>query len=131
MTQLEKIKQHLLKGNSLTPLEALGVFGCFRLAARIEELRKQGMTIDTEVRKDAAGKKYARYSACKAQLRVGGTVEILPTGERYGASVDVGACYKVRGFTDTRVDVWVKRARRDGGNYLQSVSIKAVRPVAA
>lgn len=39
-TQEELITDHLLSGKTLTPLEALEKFGCFRLAARIHEIRR-------------------------------------------------------------------------------------------
>lgn len=39
-SQTDAILQHLKKGYSLTPLEALDLFGCFRLGARIWELKK-------------------------------------------------------------------------------------------
>lgn len=39
MTQKDLILKHLLRGMSLTPLEALSRFGCFRLGARIYDLR--------------------------------------------------------------------------------------------
>ncbi len=41
------IRQHLEAGNSLTSLQALNHFGCARLAARIDELRNAGMSIET------------------------------------------------------------------------------------
>ena len=42
-TQCAAILEHLKKGLSITPLEALNLCGCFRLAARIHDLRhKQG-----------------------------------------------------------------------------------------
>lgn len=78
MTQIEQIKNHLLAGNTLTPLEALGVFGCFRLAARIDELRNQGIDIDTHVKRDALGKKYASYS--HSELGRGSTIDLRVTG---------------------------------------------------
>lgn len=60
MTQEEAILEHLKSGKSLTPVEALNFYGCFRLAARIDDLRKSGHFIETEIiKKD--GKKYARY----------------------------------------------------------------------
>ena len=46
-TQRNQILEYLLAGFSLTPLEALEKFGCFRLAARIEELRDMGYAIIT------------------------------------------------------------------------------------
>lgn len=38
MSQNKAILQHLQKGHSITPLEALHLFGCFRLSARIHDL---------------------------------------------------------------------------------------------
>jgi len=40
-----RIRRHLQSGNSLTPLDALYQFGCFRLGARIYDLRKAGLKI--------------------------------------------------------------------------------------
>lgn len=61
-TQREKIKKYLEDGHSLTPLDALSLFGCFRLATRIFELKKQGMNIRTEmVENPETGKRYAKY----------------------------------------------------------------------
>lgn len=63
MSQLERIKSHLSSGQSITALEALGVYGCYRLAARINELRDRGMPIDMKTCTDAMGRRYARYTA--------------------------------------------------------------------
>ena len=63
MSQCEDIKAHLQAGYSLTALEALQRFGCFRLAARIADLKKEGMHIDAVMVADEdTGKVYARYS---------------------------------------------------------------------
>lgn len=63
-TQTEKILAYLSKHKKITPIEALNKFGCFRLAARISDLRKSGHTIWTEsVTKD--GKTFASYSLSK------------------------------------------------------------------
>lgn len=62
MTQREMIKKYLEEGHRLTPLDALRMFGCFRLATRIFELKKSGMNIVTEIVEDKqTGKRYARY----------------------------------------------------------------------
>ena len=61
MTQLQQIEKYLESGKSLTPLEALDRFQCFRLAARVGELRNRGMKIKTIMR-DNNGKRYAEYS---------------------------------------------------------------------
>lgn len=40
---------HLKDGRSITPLEALDKFGCFRLGARIFELKEEGHPIEREM----------------------------------------------------------------------------------
>ena len=55
------ILTRLQEGRSLTPLEALNEFGCFRLAAHIESLRKDGHRIFTHMVNEN-GKKYAKYT---------------------------------------------------------------------
>ena len=63
MTQNQQIKSYLEKGKSITPLQALNKFGCFRLAARISDLRNEGLKIATKiVTKD--GKTFAKYYLC-------------------------------------------------------------------
>jgi len=59
MSHSAQILNHLRK-EPITALEALDKYGCFRLAARIQELRMRGHKIHTET---AArnGKRYARY----------------------------------------------------------------------
>ena len=59
-SQCQLILDYLKAGGELTPIEALNKFGCFRLAARINDLRKEGHFIDT-VWKKRNGKKFARY----------------------------------------------------------------------
>ena len=59
-TQKEQIKKHLLSKKSITPLQALNKFGCFRLAAVIYRLKEEGLKIATEI--EHKGKKqFARY----------------------------------------------------------------------
>jgi hypothetical protein len=55
------ILTHLTNVGSLTPLEALNEYGCFRLAAHIESLRKDGHRIFTEMVNEG-GKKFAKYT---------------------------------------------------------------------
>jgi hypothetical protein len=47
-SQSQKILSYLQSGKSITPITALNKFGCFRLAARISDLRKEGHTIHTD-----------------------------------------------------------------------------------
>ena len=48
-SQKEQIKRHLLVRKSITPIQALNMFGCFRLAAVIYKLKEEGMKIVTEI----------------------------------------------------------------------------------
>jgi hypothetical protein len=61
MTQTETILAHLEAGHSITPLDALREYGCFRLAARIKDLRDAGHDVQTDWETDGE-KKWARYS---------------------------------------------------------------------
>lgn len=65
MTQCEMIQRHLIEFGSITPGTALEEYGCFRLSARIADLKAMGMNIitESETRKNRFGKKvrYARY----------------------------------------------------------------------
>lgn len=70
MTQNDAIKQHLLSGKPITPLDALQKYGCFRLAARIDDLRKAGLDIETLTEK-RNGKQYASY-VLRGQLQMVG-----------------------------------------------------------
>lgn len=61
-SQCSKILGVLLDGGAITPLEALNRFGCFRLSARIHDLRhKQGYDIMTERVLTSSGKYVAQY----------------------------------------------------------------------
>ncbi len=60
-SQANKILKYLKSGRSLTAMQALVAFQCFRLAARVHELKKKGHNIkqSTIVSK---GKTYAKYT---------------------------------------------------------------------
>jgi hypothetical protein len=53
-------------GNAITHITALGMFGCARLAARIDDLRNMGYNIITEDVKQN-GKTFARYHLAKGK----------------------------------------------------------------
>lgn len=54
------IKGWLLNGKSITPMEALNMFGCFRLSARIADLREEGLAVVTDM-VTINDKRVARY----------------------------------------------------------------------
>jgi len=61
-SQSVRIYKHLVSGKSLTAIQALDKFGCFRLAARIAELKRMGFRIKTTTKTNKQGKRFASYS---------------------------------------------------------------------
>lgn len=78
--QEESILAHLRSGKHITPLEALGVYGVFRLGARIFNIKAylaeqgNGEAIATTRVVDSRKKQYARYRLVKAEPRITGTI---------------------------------------------------------
>jgi len=63
-SQTDQILNYLFEGKVITSIEALNKFGCFRLAARIADLRKCGHLIFTDsITKN--GKTFASYKLVK------------------------------------------------------------------
>ena len=60
-SQSENILAHLIEGYAITPLDALEQYGCFRLAALIYNLRKDGYDIKTNKVSNKYGKTFASY----------------------------------------------------------------------
>lgn len=50
-THKSLIRRRLTEGGSITPLEALRDYGCYRLASRISDLRREGMNITSAWRR--------------------------------------------------------------------------------
>jgi len=69
-TQNEAILAWLETGSGITPLDALQRFGCFRLGARIFELRRMGWEIDSTMVKTVTGKRIALYKMKSEQDRI-------------------------------------------------------------
>ena len=61
MSQNTQILSYLKQGKKITPIDALNKFGCFRLSARILDLRKSGHPIITQTI-TKQGKTFASYS---------------------------------------------------------------------
>ena len=63
----DAIREHLKTKGSITRLEALGLYSCMDITTVIRDLRRgskanKPMNIQTDIRYDNNGKKYARYS---------------------------------------------------------------------
>ena len=69
-SQNKQIKAWLESGKSITPMDALNIFGSFRLGARIFDLKNNyGMNIKTEMI-EVNGKRFARYYLEKDEDRI-------------------------------------------------------------
>jgi hypothetical protein len=79
---VEKVRAHLYSGKTITPGEALLVYGILRLASAIEDLRLTGEDIDMVIKVDPEGKRFGEYSL-RRPVRVGDTVQIR-RGHGYG-----------------------------------------------
>ena len=61
-TQVEKVLSHLKQGRSITQVEAIRLFKCYRLSAIIKRLRNSGYDIVTyNVRNSSGTGRHARY----------------------------------------------------------------------
>jgi hypothetical protein len=91
-SQADCIALYLESGHELTPMQALEMFGCFRLAARIKDLRQRGLSIET-LDREANGKRFAAYRlrrpvqqplfdlASAGSFRFRATSDLHPAGE--------------------------------------------------
>lgn len=61
-TQTAQILAYLKTGRSITPLDALEWFGCFRLGARIYDLKQDGHNIVKDMVETDSGKRVASYT---------------------------------------------------------------------
>ena len=65
MNQTKQIEQHLNKGYSITAYEALNLYGCFRLASRMYEIKESGYPFHKEMVTLDNGKRIAEYRKIK------------------------------------------------------------------
>lgn len=63
-SQKQQILDYMLDGNEITPIDALNKFGCFRLGARIADLKKDGYDIKTRIAKGDKNYAIYRLEAC-------------------------------------------------------------------
>lgn len=73
MSQNSRIADYLLQGNSITPIDALNLFGCFRLGARIADIKERyGWQIESNRVTTPTGKRVASYKLAMDSVRKGG-----------------------------------------------------------
>ena len=61
LEHLKSIDKATGQSRGITSFEAIGLYRCYRLAARIKDLRKRGVKIITIIKTDNTGKKYGKY----------------------------------------------------------------------
>lgn len=66
-SQNAQILDHLKTGKEISPIDALNLFGCFRLSARIHDLKKSGWPIVCDRRDIGDGKRVGFYSINKSE----------------------------------------------------------------
>ena len=74
MSQIQDIKNYMVKGNSITSIEALNLFGCFRLASRINDIKGLGIDVKSQFVKVDSGKDIKEYWINRADC-----IELLST----------------------------------------------------
>jgi hypothetical protein len=65
VSQTLALQRYLAKGRSITPMDALKLFGCFRLGARIYDLKRSGWKIAKST-VERNGKRFAQYRMVKS-----------------------------------------------------------------
>lgn len=63
--QAKTILRHLRKHGHISPMQALVVYAISRLAPCIFDIRNVGYIVETQVKRDAQGHKYAKYTMAK------------------------------------------------------------------
>lgn len=64
MSQNLQVLAYINEHGSITPMDALSELKCFRLAARVNQLRDKGHKIQTEIVR-SGDKRYAKYRLIK------------------------------------------------------------------
>ena len=67
-SQTDQIVDYMLAGNTITALIALNLFQCFRLAARIADIKRRGYDVVTTMETNENGKRYAVYKIEKENI---------------------------------------------------------------
>jgi hypothetical protein len=67
-TQTGEILKYLKRGRSLTPIQALNIFGCFRLGARIWDLKRLGFQIEMQRVKVGPHTHVAQYTMKRGKV---------------------------------------------------------------
>jgi hypothetical protein len=70
MSQTQQILNHLKQAKPLTGLEALDTYGCFRLAARVQDIENMGYVVSRRNIK-VGGKRVTEYLSARRAKKNG------------------------------------------------------------
>lgn len=74
-TQVSLVRAHLEASKPITPMQAIAVYGIFRLSSVIEDLRQVGVDIDCVLKWDEMGKQYGEYRL-RRPIQAGSLVQV-------------------------------------------------------
>ena len=60
-SQASMILDHMIQGNRITGIDALTLYGCFRLPARIADIKEDGWPVQSEFVTTPSGKRVKSY----------------------------------------------------------------------
>ena len=80
MTQVQMILADLQAGKRITALDALHNYGCFRLAARIADIKRMGFNVKCEAISTATEKHVACYYLAPPPHTPGEQTQLFTTG---------------------------------------------------
>lgn len=69
-SQTSQIYRYLNNGNTITPVQAFNMFNCFRLGARIKDLRDAGYNITTTIIRTNSNKRVAQYKLIQEPVQL-------------------------------------------------------------
>jgi hypothetical protein len=61
-TKISNVLNHMKNHKSINPMQALNMYGLYRLSSTIHVLRNRGFEIETVIRTSQKGDTYAEYS---------------------------------------------------------------------
>ena len=61
MSYCKQILDHMMSGDTIDPIKALNLFGCFSLSQRITDLKNEGIPVKRDMVTTDSGKRHAIY----------------------------------------------------------------------
>ena len=92
MTQCQQVLAYMRQHGGITQQDATNYIGCTRLAARIDDLKKQGHKIDADTvsvrTRDGRTARIAKYSLTPAHVGLSSSPTVAATPDQQGGLFD-------------------------------------------